>query len=773
MSIGDRARSLARSPAFGWWALLSIAMFALIAHFYGHVLASPDKVVMSGSGDGLKNYYTLLWHANHDRSWLGYTGSSYPFGERVFYTDGHPLLSWVLQLLPGLAPHAVGTLNLLLLLGLILCAWCLFALLRELSVAPWAAAIGAFAITMLQPQLLRMGGHYSLAHPWFIPLFLLLSVRMHNRLCWHYPMFLAALSVLVAFLTHPYLGLTGSMILLAHGLCRASLGPGKVRAIGTALLRAAVPALLPMLLFMGLLGAGDAVLDRPTGPLGADAYATRCLSLLIPTHDPLHTPLREFVRYDSLEWETWCYLGLAPILVLVVAGGVQLQRWSMKHAAARGDEAGALLAAASLVLLFAMGVWQEWIGGRLPLLEQFRSTGRFAWAFFYASGVFCVVRTHQWLLVDPARRKPVSAAAFILVVGFMALEGWDYHRQTSDAFGHARNPFHPKALSAEQRAFIAAIHDSRANALLPLPWMHTGSERYARHAPERQLGFILPVAYHSGVPLIAGITSRASLQQTRDLFAVFAPSYFPKRLREALPPETRILLVRHADPLSPEEEDVWARGHEVFSNAEGSLRAISPAELLHDDRAQRLARYHAVRDSLPLIGGHRFSCDGHPAPPALIARAHFGADSLSGMVNEFRELIGLQADELDTAVSYELSFLYRAQDPADMNNNVIPIRSLADWSGGEWEELHGVRGMPMQFDDGVAVASIRFQPRQPQRAYKFLLNGPATRRTPYTVEHLLLRPVGLDIWREGRWMGRPAVFLNNVPLNADAPAASP
>jgi hypothetical protein len=144
-------------------------MAAVLVFFYGHVLRAPNRVLLAGWGDGLNSYFAYVWHVERDASLLHYSGAGFPYGEFVFYTDGHPLLSWTLQLLPFLAPIKVGLLNLSLLLGLILCSWSVYGIFLRFDVAPWAAATGAFGIAVLQPQLFRLGGHLSLAHTWMIP----------------------------------------------------------------------------------------------------------------------------------------------------------------------------------------------------------------------------------------------------------------------------------------------------------------------------------------------------------------------------------------------------------------------------------------------------------------------------------------------------------------------------------------------------------------------------------------------------------------------------
>lgn len=756
-----------------WTALLTAGMAAFIASFYGHVLEAPDRVLFTGTGDGLKNYFTFLWHVKHDASALHYSGSGYPFGDRVFYTDGHPLLSWVVRFAPSLADHGVGLLNTLMLAGLLLCAWCVFALLRELGLPPWAAAIGAFSITLLQPQVLRMGGHFSLAHAWMVPMVLFLAVRAAAREHWLYPGVLGAAVVLIAFLTHPYMGLMAVLFLVAHGACSALFGTWRWPAMRQVALRTVVMALLPMLLFIWLLGWGDTLADRPSAPLGADQYATRFLSLIVPTHDPFATPLREFFRYDRLDWETWCYLGLSTILVIAVAGGMQLRRWSAQGTRTPLDPAGVLLASAFLVLLFAMGIWQEWAGGWLPALAQFRGSGRFAWVFYHAAAAFAAVRLYHGLFHQPLVRRYAAVAAFTGVVGFMAVEGWAYHRHMRDVIGRSANPFRAEALNADQRALVEAIKGADAAAIIPLPWMHSGSERYSVSAPDGQLAFMLPMAYHSGVPLMAGLTSRTSLQQTRDLLALFAPLHFPKGLAERIPSDTRILLFRHWDDVPPHQESLWFRATHLYNNPEGNLRVITAGELLRNDRESRIEEHAQRAAAWPGLRGWRFSHRGEPAPEALMARIRFGADSLSGKVNEFAELLRLAPGELDTALTYELGFLYGCDDPAAININVILEHYMGERWDAQWESLHGIRGMPMQLGDRAAVASVVFKPRHPERTYRFILNGPAASDAPYVVRHVLLRPLDVDAWREGPWEGTRTVFLNNAPLSGARGSAAP
>lgn len=747
-----------------WRAILLAGLVSFVIFFYGHVLRAPDQMVLASSGDGVKNGYTLMWAANNESAWLEHSGSNHPYGDHLFYADAHPLLAWIIRCIPGAAPHGIGILNVLLLLGLVACGLCLFELLRDLKVAPWAAAVGAFSITVLQPQVFRMGGHFSLAHAWMIPLFMLLSLRLHTAAPWFRTGLIAGAVLLAAYLTHPYMGLMGSMVIGGHGLCRVLLRVEGRLSAGTAMLRSVPVAVAPLAVFFALLSVGDAVADRPVGALGADLYATRVLSLIVPIDDPFYTPMKDLLRDEALEWEARCYLGLSPLLVLIVAGALQLRRWCVRTQRSQADEASAFLAAGFLVLLFAMGVWQDVLGGWVSGLEQFRATGRFAWVFFHAAAVFCVVRAYQWLVLEEGSRAVRSITGFTVVVGFMAVEGWAYHSRAREADSGMANTFRRAALDDDQRMLLEAMEAADADALIPLPWVHIGSEHYLLQPSSEHMAFVLPLAYHACLPLMAGITSRTSASQTRALYSLFAPAYFPKSVADRLPDDARYLLLRSREPVSPAEAELWRKATPLFRNEAGMLRVITKAALVPDDRLLRQEWYAAMRDSLPALGGVRFSLANRAAPEELYACTQFGKDSLMGRVMDWNELVRIEPGSLDTARTYELSMLYRGENAGAVKANLILVAEAADSTDGRWEDIGSLRGMPMQLADGELVAAFRFKPECPECRYMVLINGDRLDPTRFLVRDVVVRPASVDAWQEGEWNGRPVVFLNGFPL---------
>ncbi|HMC96382.1 MAG TPA: hypothetical protein VKG92_01900 [Flavobacteriales bacterium] len=758
-----------QSTTTQWWALLTLAMVAFITSFYGHVLQAPNSVLFTGSGDGLKNYFTYAWHVDHDPGFLHFTGSGYPFGEHVFFTDGHPLLSWVLQVFSLLAPYKIGILNTGILLGLLVCAWCLFGVLRKLGIPPWAAAIGAFSITLLEPQLFRMTGHLSLSHCWMFPLtwYLLLRTRgAERRVLWTS---LTAVVVLIAFLTHPYLGMMSTLFITGYYACLLLF---RWRANGKSWRTYAEPLLmaaLPMILFLLLLKSGDAAVDRPGAPPGADQYATRVMSLIMPTHPPFSTPLTEFFKYEALDWESWCYLGFSSLLMLVVVGAVQVKRWATppKERGA-GDDLGLFLGAGFLVLLFAMGYWQAWFAEWFPMLAQFRGTGRFAWIFYYTCGVFCTVRAYQYLFERGALQRAVGVAFFTVLIGFYAVEGWSYHEEVSASFGDTPNVFDPHALDEEMKALVEVTRTAGVSAIIPLPYVHVGSETYQKDATEKLLSIAYPLAFHSDIPLMAGITSRTSLENTRELLALLAPPSFPKEVSRSVPKEAMFLLVWSKEPLRADEQALWERGTPLMENGTASLRLITSKDLFACDQAVRSQEFQVGHGSMRRLDGSWLSTHDTLDPGSLFAQVRSLAVNtpITARVMEYTDLLEIAPGTLDTALTYEMSFVYHAVDRAVLNICLILENARADGSDGHWGVLHNLRSMPMQFADRT-IATLTLKPAFDHR-YKFILNGPYYLDDRVTVDHIVFRPLAVDVWREGSWNGVSTVFLNNVPLNPAA-----
>src|SRR5688500_14832499 len=120
------------------WVVIVLSVPAVIIYrYFTKIFKCPSCYLYSDAGDGLKNYYTLAYYVDHDNGWH-FSGMNYPYGENIIYTDNQPILAltlrWIDRNLFDMAPHVIGTLNMLLLVSIYLAVIVSYLLLRRWGV---------------------------------------------------------------------------------------------------------------------------------------------------------------------------------------------------------------------------------------------------------------------------------------------------------------------------------------------------------------------------------------------------------------------------------------------------------------------------------------------------------------------------------------------------------------------------------------------------------------------------------------------------------------
>ena len=154
---------------FGVFAFILTGAISCL--FFFEYWASPSKYFFNAQGDGLKNYFTVMYHSVYGSGWTS-QGLHYPYSESIFFVDGFPLISVPLSALRGyLAPgfSAVLIINLLLLISIPLTAFFLSRIMSLLKVNSWMNPCGASIIALMSPQIFKFTGHYGLAVSVLIP----------------------------------------------------------------------------------------------------------------------------------------------------------------------------------------------------------------------------------------------------------------------------------------------------------------------------------------------------------------------------------------------------------------------------------------------------------------------------------------------------------------------------------------------------------------------------------------------------------------------------
>ena len=590
------------------WALavLLAAVAVLLAMNYGPALWTPDAVMFSNAGDGLKNYYTFLYHANDDASWWEFRGMNHPYGEHVFFTDGHPWVSGLLRLLgkifPGIAGHGVGILNYVLLLGILACALVLFLLMRKFDVRPWLAAVGAFGITVLAPQTPRLLGHMALSYSIFLPLtwYVLIQVIHHKR--WiRWALFLFATQVLW-WSTHAYLGAMASAFGALFALVTLIIGRGSVELRSRSIV-ALCACVLPILLFRTVVSITDHHVGRSEHPSGFFQYTAEPDDILLPSNPPLRPVLDHFTDGTiSTQWEAQAYIGIGTILVLILWVVVAIRRKRAKHPLQRSPIAmNAALWSSLILLLFAFCIPFKDLPGLLrwfPVFEQFRATGRFTWPFFFVITVCVMYLINAWTRQERwTGSRAVAVLLGLCVPVTWVMEGLPAH-QFRTTLENSPNLFSTEHAPAELVALVRSQQGQPYQALLPMPYFNFGSESFTRPSLDGITRAALPISYHLHLPILGSILSRVSVPESKSLTQIVSAPWYHKPIADQLTRDREILIVRSDEPLTANEAAIIALARPVDSIPGIRLYAIHPDELFKVRSDEVLRAFQGIRRSL-------------------------------------------------------------------------------------------------------------------------------------------------------------------------------
>lgn len=603
---------LLRAHWIGMWLVGILATGLIVALFPG-VVRQPGAYLYGSQGDAIKNYYTLAYYVKYDTG-TRFTGMNYPYGEHVNYPDLQPLLAmplaWARAAGLASAGHAgVAFTNVGLLLGLVLAALALYAILRRLLLPVWYAGLAALLITFLSPQLLRFQGHMSLGYACFVPVqwyLLLRAIEAPRRPGWY--VVLGTFNLLVGLLAAYHLGI-GSLLVFAHVPVLAwQQGWRRSRAL---LWRLAATAIVPLLVFRLWLALTDPVADRPVNPYGLLNNYASFSSLFTPSEEPLQAPWQYIFHTDTPLFEGMVYVGLVGLLVLLCTlwlAGRYLRRGQWRRIGQPVLPAGLRTTLWAAVLLLPFATMQpfrqpglEWLTVLLGPFKQFRATGRFAWAFYYVFGAYAAFYIYQLWRYLRQHRAPAFATMWLLPL--LALWG-----------GEAAWRVRPVAAAIEQRRVAAAFENEdhnyqallgwtewpaqRFQAILPLPFFAVGTDKIALDGTSESVYQAYRAALNLHLPLLAMSLGRASIGQTLGVTQLLSNELIAKPLLAHFPSQKPILLLVTPQSLTSAEQRLVSLAHKITSTPEVTLYELPISALAATTTAAERTKAAALLPTL-------------------------------------------------------------------------------------------------------------------------------------------------------------------------------
>lgn len=563
--------------------------------FFKELLLHPNEYLFGADGDGLKNYYSVAYQVVHgDGMW--FSGMLYPFGDHLTFADGQPLLtqvlSWFVEPSVSSGHEIIGIMNLLMLLSLVIAAWCVHRILVWNHVGPWFAVPFALCIAFLSPQVARFTGHYALGYTFFVPAsWLLISAFQRFGKPWLIAL-LASLFVLSFAFIHPYYLFIFIIFLGAVLFWETILARFNVKTV-----RASAPQLLtlvvPLVVFFIYQKMADPYSDRPSNPYGMFSHMASFQSVFTPTAEPFRSLFHSyfFRLFIPTSWEGHAYIGmiavfavfssLLPAIKKLKTRGVKLITHPVLPASLKQ-----VFIPGIITLLFAFGLFHSlglaWLADYFLPIKQFRSLGRVAWIFYYVISVWTVFKLYGLYRLSKQSQHGRFAypAAVVLVT---ALFFWTLDSVVNIKFmkeqvlNQSATIAFSDTYAEEWRNAGVILKDHEA--ILPLPMTLIGSEKIGLESGKQALKHAMIGSFSTGLPIVGGAMSRTSLKNTEMTAQLVADPLFPRDILHEMEDGLKLLLVSTSEPKNVEEQRLIALSEKVFENSEYQLHSVAVEEL--------------------------------------------------------------------------------------------------------------------------------------------------------------------------------------------------
>ena len=633
-------------PANFILVIIHVALFAIMAWaLYGAQFDIWNSQIPGSGQDGAKNYYTVAYHIEHDTSYAWFDGMNYPYGEHVVYADNQPVISNSLKLLSGSA----DLLPWLVFLSILIGSLCLQYVALQAGAPWWLALVGALCVVFISPQLLRLGGHYSLAYVAVIPIVILLLWKSLTTNRARYSVMLSAFLIIAGFV-HPYF-----LIMLAmfwfFTLLFSQTSEGLLRKRRQWARTIFLPV-LPILLFQLLVWLGDDVSDRPASPYGFLFYRATWASIFLPLDFSYFESLRGAFKQSA---EGGYFIGIFGVIGFVSAI-ILMARNRLKNLTTVEIIFTASLPLLLLSMAFPFTIWRldhmlEYFGP----LQQFRGIGRFSFVFFYSVNLIAIVNVGKWLNNRP---KPYALISLVAILAILGMDVLSIRDQTISKSSNGSSVFH----SSEIEALAAKVNSNLYDAIIPLPYFHVGSEGFRTKAEEGIQEFSFALSLEMGLPLTAVQMSRTSLKQTLTQFNAIT---FP--WKQTTPANKNYLvLVKSTVELKGGEDRIKHASTTLAANSEYELRQISSLEIakLRQRTIDKLANDMISAQPLANSLKNYQSFDSESSAGGYRGRGMLHSDRTAWTDLSF-ETFRFEKDSL-----YELSFWFRTETHEMANTQV-------------------------------------------------------------------------------------------------------
>ena len=517
--------------------LLTVALTSVILffHFQDILLHLDSPRLLDPYRDGVKTYLNAAWHAKYGASTTWFEGMNYPYPEHIVAATELPglaiLMKWLTPVFPELPTYVFGITHLLLLLSILLCVVLIYLIFKELGLPIWYAIPAAIGITFLAPQHMRMVPHMGLAPVFVVPAVIYGLLLFERRQRWRTSFFLTAVVFISSMLHFYFFAITAIMISVYFLF--SVLRQFSWQRLGRWALHYFIMVGLPLIFFISWMILSDQVTDRSPKPAGFFTYHAIWESIFLSKEMPLYQWINEkIIKIEKVDFEGWAYIGMvADLFILAVAVrwiGRKFKKPLFDFFTLENKNfywpllwTGIVIAFLSCSQPFATKGLEFLLDYTGPL-RQFRSTGRFAWAFYFIINVVAFAGFYQWS--KTWKRKPVAIGVLTACLALLFYEVY-FFQKSQQNYRPDKLREAPNLMPGERFSEIETIDFGKYQAILPIPYFNIGSNNFFAAGQSMVIQQSLVLSFQTGLPVTGAMLTRSSRQQCFDQMQLVTEPY--------------------------------------------------------------------------------------------------------------------------------------------------------------------------------------------------------------------------------------------------------
>ena len=731
---------------------------------FGTLMKSPNTVYFAGSGDGLQSYYGTLYHVLHDTTYARSYGMNYPYGEMVLFTGNQPVIAntikFVSDHIVDISGYTIGILNLLMLFSIVLAALFIFLILRYFNLPVIVSVILGVVLPFLSPQIGRLGGHFSLAYVYFIPLMIYLLIRFYDHRTYWISIIIGLVTLLAAFTHFYFLGFFG-ILLLFYWMVLIINERSKFGNYRVFLPHIIIQIIVPVICLQLYSIINDPVTDRTSSPWGFLYYRAYPESVFLPIGKPYGRFLDNIMTFNHIDWEGWAYIGLvglAGFVFILVRIGIKI--WNKEFSSILRITDHKLLNiffwASFAALMYSFGLpfilGLEGLLDHLGPVQQMRGIARFSWLFFYVINIVTFYLLWNWL--KEKRRSMTYWIILLVPLLFMFYDAW-LNARSMEYYMNNRIPLlDDRENRLIDNQWMSEIDPNDYQAIIPIPYFHIGSENIWIEGRCESIKQTFIASIKTGLPTNGVLLSRTSIGQSFNNIEMMMEPYRHPSIIKDLPNQKPFLIIASkCDELNKGESYLLTKANYITENKLFALYSIHVNTLnnLAWEQSKLVFTESNTKELIPsgefLLSDSSkgFFYNGFEESP--VGQSYLGRSGYSGKMEEYNAIFHGNLPNSNNDTLFVVSFWL-----FDARKDLVPRSTiefaLTDSSGHLVQaEYRNLGNLYTVFDGDWVLLEYPVISRDPGSTLKVTVWNPNLRKETLYIDELLIRPLLMDVYR--------------------------